>query len=432
MFTGSAITGAGVAELTGQLVRLLPTARAGAGDPLRGSVFKIERTAAGEKIAWVRMIAGTIAVRDRLPTAGGGRVTAIEVAEGGALHSRASIGPGQIGTLHGVDALEVGDDLGVCGQQERQFPPPTLEAVVVADDPARRHEAYAALARVAEQDPFLDLRRDDVRDETLVSLYGEVQKEVIAATLADEYGVGVTFRDTTTICIERVVGSGSALEIGEVAPNPFLATIGLRVDAAPVGSGVDYRLEAELGSMPFAFMRAVEETARTALAAGLHGWRVTDCVITLTHTGYWPRQSHMGAKFDKSMSSTAGDFRLLTPLVLMAALHRAGTAVCEPVYRFRLDAPADLVGPVQSAVAGLDGTGQPSLVGVSCVLDGEIPAANLPDLQRMLPSLTRGEGSLEFEFESYRPVRGTPPHRSRTDHDPLDRAGYLRWAQGRS
>jgi ribosomal protection tetracycline resistance protein len=41
-----------------------------------------------------------------------------------------------------------------------------------------------------------------------VSLYGEVQKEVIEATLAEEYGLRVGFRETTTICIEQVVGTG--------------------------------------------------------------------------------------------------------------------------------------------------------------------------------------------------------------------------------
>ena len=44
---------------------------------------------------------------------------------------------------------------------------------------------------------------------------------------------------------------------------------------------------------------------------------------TMTHSGYWPHQSHAHATLDKSMSSTAGDFRLLTPLVLMQALEEA-------------------------------------------------------------------------------------------------------------
>ena len=93
--------------------------------------------------------------------------------------------------------------------------------------------------------------------------------------------------------------------------------------------------------MPPAFFAAVEETVHGSLAQGLHGWQVTDCRVTLTHTGYFPRQSHAHAQFDKSMSSTGADFRQLTPLVVMAALSEAGTQVCEPVHRFRLELPSE-------------------------------------------------------------------------------------------
>ncbi|MEV4105853.1 hypothetical protein AB0J42_36930 [Nonomuraea sp. NPDC049649] len=89
-----------------------------------------------------------------------------------------------------------------------------------------------------------------------------------------------------------------------------------------------FRLEVELGSMPYTFMRDVGETARRTLRQGLHGCEVIDCVVTLTHTGYWARQSHAHGSFDKSRSSTAGDFRGLTPLVLMDALKPACTSRC--------------------------------------------------------------------------------------------------------
>jgi ribosomal protection tetracycline resistance protein len=46
-------------------------------------------------------------------------------------------------------------------------------------------------------------------------------------------------------------------------------------------------------------------------------------------------------------------------------------------------------------------------------------------LQHQLPTLTRGEGTLESEFGRYQPVRGAPPARPRTDHNPLDRREYL-------
>ena len=123
------------------------------------------------------------------------------------------------------------------------------------------------------------------------------------------------------------------------APNPFLATVGLRVEPAPLDAGVEFRLEVELGSMPLAFFKAVEETVRETLRQGLYGWQVTDCTVTMTHSGYWARQSHAHGTFDKSMSSTAGDFRNLTPLVLMDALKQAGTEVYEPIHRFRARDP---------------------------------------------------------------------------------------------
>ena len=47
--------------------------------------------------------------------------------------------------------------------------------------------------------------------------------------------------------------------------------------------------------MPLAFFKAVEETVRETLRQGLHGWQVTDCTVTMTHSGYWPRQSHAHA-----------------------------------------------------------------------------------------------------------------------------------------
>ena len=83
-----------------------------------------------------------------------------------------------------------------------------------------------ALDQLAEQDPLINLRQDELRQEIFVSLYGEVQKEVIQATLAGDYGVDVTFRESTTICIERPIGAGNAMELLGVEPNPFLATVG--------------------------------------------------------------------------------------------------------------------------------------------------------------------------------------------------------------
>ena len=111
---------------------------------------------------------------------------------------------------------------------------------------AEKGALHAALAQLAEQDPLINLRQDDLRQELSVSLYGEVQKEVIEATLADDYGLEVGFRETTMICVERPTGIGDAVEaIGK--GNPFLATVGLRVEPATIGTGITFRLDASAG-----------------------------------------------------------------------------------------------------------------------------------------------------------------------------------------
>jgi ribosomal protection tetracycline resistance protein len=252
-----------------------------------------------------------------------------------------------------------------------------------------------------------------------VSLYGEVQKEVIQATLAEQYGLEVSFRETTTLCVERPAGEGAAVEFNKVDPNPFLATIGLRVRPGP---GVTFDLAVEPGSMPPAFFVAVEQTVRETLRQGLRGWPVPDCAVTMTHSGYSARQSHAHAVFDKSMSSTAGDFRQLTPLVLMAALRRAGTVVHEPIHSFTAEVPPDTVPAVLPLLARL---GAVPLATGGHGIDGEIPAAKVHELQRRLPALTRGEGVVDSAFDHYAPVRGTPPARERIGPDPLDRKEYL-------
>lgn len=431
VYFGSAITGAGVPELIDGIERLLPTAGGDPDGPLSGTVFKVERGPAGEKVAYARIFSGTLRVRNRVPFGAAreeGRVTALTVFDRGADSRQDGAAAGRIARVWGLGGIRIGDALGAPGQAyEHHFAPPSLETVVVPGPGTGRRSLHLALTQLAEQDPLIGVRHDGVRGETAVSLYGEVQKEVVQATLAEEYGLDVTFRETTTLCVERLTGTGHAVEFNKRDGNPFLATVGLRADPAPPGSGVGFRLEVELGSMPYAFFKAVEDTVRETLGQGPHGWQVPDCTVTMTHSGYSPRQSHAHQGFDKSMSSTGYDFRGLTPLVLTEALRRAGTRVYEPVHRFRLEAPADTLGALLPVLARLGAV--PERTGArdrACVLEGAVPAARVHELEQRLPGLTRGEGELETAFDHYAPVtRGPVPERPRTDHNPLDRKEYL-------
>ncbi len=442
LFFGSAVTGAGVEALMAGIRELLPTASGAADAPVRGTVFKVERGPAGDKVAYVRMVAGTVAVRDRVPfgraaegqasprtgapagRAKEGRVTAIRVFAGGRAVPSKTVVAGQIGKLWGLGAIQVGDAIGAprAGAGRQHFALPTLETLIVPEHSADRGALHAALVQLAEQDPLITLRLDEMHQELFVLLYGEVQKEVLQATLADEFGLAVAFRETTTICVERPRGSGAAVELLGAASNPFVATVGLRIDLAPPQNGVAFRSEVvKAETIPLyiykaaeAFEQAIESVVRDTLRQGLYGWEVTDCVVTLTQSGY------------ASPVSTARDFRLLTPLVLMSALQEAGTVVCEPLHRFHLEIPADSLGPLLPALARLGAVPHPpEMRGAWCKLEGEIPAARVHELQQQLPALTRGGGVLDYAFDHYEPVRGTAPTRPRSDHNPLNRKEYL-------
>ena len=201
VFFGSAITGAGVDSLTAGIRELLPAGRGLGQRPVSGKVFKIERGQRGEKIAYLRLFSGTLAVRDRLADYGDAKITAMSVFDGGAAAPRESMAAGQIGKLRGLGGARVGDSIGAVrpGQSAGFFGPPTLETVIVPAERAEKPRLHAALTQLAEQDPLINLRQDDIRGELLLSLYGEVQKEVIAAMLADEFGLAVSFRDTVAI-----------------------------------------------------------------------------------------------------------------------------------------------------------------------------------------------------------------------------------------
>jgi ribosomal protection tetracycline resistance protein len=430
VFFGSAITGAGVDDLIAELAVLLPAREGDADGPISGKVFKVERSARGEKIAFARMFSGTLRTRDQLAfgTDKVQKVTAISVFSQGSTTARSAVKAGEIAKLSGLTEIQIGDELGVHREPpgDRYFSPPTLETVVVARRITEKVALRNALDQLAEQDPLINVTQDDTRGEMSISLYGEVQKEVIRDTLATDFGLEVEFRETTTIYVECPVGRGEAVEVIGQAPNPFLATVGLLVEPASRRESEFTPASQVLGTMPLAFFKAVEDSVHQTLDQGLYGWRVTGCRVTMTHSGYYPRQSHAHARFDKTMSSTGADFRGLTPLVLMAALKKAGTAVYEPVEAFSLEIPADVYAVVAAALLRHGAAVRTSVLrGKSMTLDGEIAASQVHHLRQRLPSLSRGEAVLETSFDRYRVIRGPFPTRARSDDNPLNRKEYL-------
>jgi ribosomal protection tetracycline resistance protein len=439
VFFGSAAKGVGVGELLAGIDELLSGARGDPDGPVSGRVFKIERTASGERVAYARLFTGTLRPRQRVRVggAGEGKATSIRVFAPAGSPRRDAVTAGEMASIRGLGTVRVGDAIGEPPEGQdiaARFPRPALEAVVVARAPEQTGSLRAALAQLAEQDPLIDVRQDDARHEISVSLYGEVQKEVIGATLEREYGIAADFLETTTVCIERPARVGEAEEVifaktktnitGRSSPfstNPFPATLALRVEPAPPGSGIAFRADVEVRLVPMylfhtvdAFVTQMDSYVREALGEGLAGWPVTDCRVTMTDCGY------------ASPVTSAADYRRLTQVVLMTALDRAGTWVCEPLMDITLEVPSQTAPGVAAALGRLGGrvTGQFSARGLSTI-GAALPVARVRSLQHQLPGLSMGEGILEARPGGYQPVGTNAPRRERSTPSPLDRDAWL-------
>src|SRR5215207_9295680 len=134
-FFGAAATGTGVAEILEAVPELLPEACGDKNAPVTGRVFKIDRSAAGERVAYARLFDGVVHARQRLAYGDGdgedGRVTSLSVFGPAGVTQVAEASAGQIARLGGLAGIRVGDPIGAATftEEERQFPAPSLESV---------------------------------------------------------------------------------------------------------------------------------------------------------------------------------------------------------------------------------------------------------------------------------------------------------------
>ncbi|MFB6815401.1 GTP-binding protein [Streptomyces sp. NPDC056347] len=419
-FFGSARGGQGVGDLVGGIRDLLPAAPCEESAAAQGMVFAIERAKGGEKTAYVRLFKGVLRAREQVtyhrrtddgtPAARTGRLSSLEVV---GQESADRLTPGHIARLTGVPSLRVGDSIGTpeTASGQHRFARPILETLVRPRDPKDRVRLHAALMSLAEQDPMIDTRAAAGGD-TSVLLYGEIQKEIIAETLLRDFGVEALFEPSQTLYLERPQDTGTA--VVEMGQSPFLATIGLRIEAAPPGAGLRFARETEFGALPRAFDQAIQDTGRKTLGQGLYGWPVTDCAVTLVRSG-----------FDNACSS-GSDFRFLTPLVLMSALARARTWVFEPCHHFEVELPDDALAAVTAQLLALEAKITDTVRQTAAwLISGEIPARQVYVFTQRLPGITSGKGIWWSRPHGDRRVRGTPPARTRTDGNPLNRQEYL-------
>ncbi|QUG84612.1 elongation factor G [Bacillus nitratireducens] len=422
IFFGSAMTGMGVTELLEKLPALIPANTSAQDETLSGVVFKIEREPSGEKVAYIRVFSGSLHVRKYVDIQRGEflshkeKIKKMCIFHNGDAVQTSTVHSGEFCKVWGLSDIKIGDIIGERTDyiKDIHFAEPQMEATIDVLDKERIHDLYAALMELCEEDPLIKVWKDDVHNELYIRLFGEVQKEVIETTLCEKYNLQVTFSNTRVVCIEKPIGVGNSVEVMGEKANPFYATIGFKVERGELNSGITYNLGVELGSLPLAFHKAIEDTVFQTIKQGLYGWEVTDIIVTLTHTGY------------ASPVTTASDFRNLTPLVLINSLKQAETCVYEPLNEFELTVPEHAISTAMYKLAAISATFRdPRLYNDSYHSTGSLPVAKTEDFKRMLHSFTEGEGIFTTRPGGFTKLTAPFPTRKRVDYNPLNRKDYL-------
>ncbi len=297
----------------------------------------------------------------------------------------------------GLGDVAIGDQVGRWDPERagRHFPDPGLESVVEPRDPGQRTRLFEALRRLAEQDPLIDTRVDG-QGAVVVTVYGEVQKEVLAARLEEGYGVLADFLPTRVVHVERVSGTGEGHALAPMGN----VRIGLRLAPAAPGTGLDYALAdgVEKGWLLPHYHHALEEQLAAELAEGLHGWRVADLEVR-TVVSRWA-----------APVPSPSDFRAVTHDAFRRALLAAGTVVCAPVSRFGLEVPADRLSAVLGALVERGAKPEPVGPGPGSLarVVGTLPTAQVADLEQRLPGYTSGRGAFWSEPAGLEPFPRRP------------------------
>ncbi len=422
---GSAMTGTGIDAVFRAIADLLPASEPVSDGPLAAEVFKIQRLPDGQRVLLCRVWSGSMATRDIVPIVRPhgdediepARITGIDGFRDGRVEQVQTASAGAIVRVHGLPDARIGDWLGeAIRERVPAFEPPVFEAGIAPDDPGDQVRLNAALADLVDQDPLIGLRRDPDRGATYVRLYGEVQQEVIAATLADEYGVAATFGKPTVVCVERLAGEGRAAEIFPDTKPPFYATVGFRLRPK---RGERSTWSFTPGKAKQGFFDAAEEGGRSVLEQGLHGWPVIDWDVEVTDLIFL-------------VSSVPADYRRLAMLVMADAIRDAGTVVCEPEHEVTIVTPSEALGAVLHVLSNHRGmVVETDADGDRAVVRGLVPAAEVDALGRELPGLANGRADIESRFSGYRPIEGDPPTRQRTDLNPFDRVEFMSRLSGR-
>jgi elongation factor G len=257
-------------------------------------------------------------------------------------------------------------------------------------------KVVSSLRRFQEEDPSLDVHRDDQTGDLIVAGLSQMHVEVIVERMRRRFGVEVDLHPPHIPYRETITGSAEAegKHKKQTGGRGQFGDCWLRVEPLPRGSGFEFADKIVGGAIPRAFIPAVEKGVVEAMARGeLAGYPVVDCKVTLYDGKY------------HAVDSSEMAFKIAGSIGMKAALTKARPVLLEPIVLVEVTVPEDHVGDVMGDLNSR--RGRPlgmETRGHTQVIRAEVPMAEMLSYAPDLRAMTGGRGDYGMEFLRYEEV----------------------------
>lgn len=437
-FFGSALRGEGVEALLDALLAYAPSTKCG--DTFGARVFKITRDAQGNRLTHVRVTGGSLKVKqviqiaagaERQTQAGGAdqaesgreeKIDQIRLYSGEKYTTVQEAQAGSVCALLGPVHTFSGQGLGA----ERECVLPLLEPVMTyrvnPPEGCDIHDMYTKLCKLEEEEPQLHPVIQEQSGEIHVRLMGEVQIEILKKLIQERFGVEVSFDEGSVLYKETIANVAEG--VGHFEPLRHYAEVHLILEPGERGSGLTFRSCCSEDKLDRNWQRLILTHLEEKTHLGvLTGSPVTDMQITLA----------AGKAHQKH--TEGGDFRQATYRALRQGLCRAQSVLLEPVYEFRMELPAALVGRAMTDIQAMSGRfDAPETVGEEAHLTGTVPVSAFGGYHTKMLAYSGGKGWLFTRLKGYEPCHNAAEVIERTgyeaEHDLANPCGSVFCAHG--
>jgi elongation factor G len=371
--------------------------------PLVAYVFKTLADPYAGRINLFRVCRGTLRADSHVVNATQGekeRIGHLGRPLGSELTPVAELGAGEIGAVAKLKQTQAGDVL--CESQEAiVFPPLDLPAPVMtfayeAKSKGDEEKAAAAVRRLSEEDPTLDVHRDPQTGEQIVAGLTQIHVEVIVERMKRRFGAEIVLHPPRVPYQEtiRQPAEAHARYKKQSGGRGQFADCRIEIEPAEDGSGLEFVNQIKGAAIPGSFIPAVEKGVVEAMRHGtVAGYPVKNVRVRLVD----------GKHHDVDSSEMA--FKLAGSMAFREAMEAADPVLLEPIVRLTVSCPEEVVGDVIGDLNSRRGHPlgmEPK--GAATEVKAEMPMAEVLDYAPDLRSISGGRAEFTVEFERYEPV----------------------------